>query len=304
MIVGLCADKGSAGVTTLAAGLALVWPGRRVVLEADPSGADLPFWFQRPGGVPLRSEPSILSLAADARVGLPVEALARYGQDTTLGVPVIAGALSAEAFLPMRALWPQVADQAAAWPGTVIADLGRVQPGHVGLPVMKAATVVLLLARADVAGLFHLRERVRLLSPVLGQPQGPGGRLAAVVLAPPKQRGEAVATVTHMLHADGCPVPVAGSISVDAEGVAALRSGRVDRRLTNSAFYRSVTALFHQLLTGWPQLLHDLDAPPPPGLARPRGPLSRVLTPPRPTGPGQDVRPVVNPPAGTGRSRL
>ena len=43
MIVSVCADKGSPGVTTLATVLGLVWPGQRVVVEADTAGSDLSF---------------------------------------------------------------------------------------------------------------------------------------------------------------------------------------------------------------------------------------------------------------------
>ena len=43
MIIGVCSNKGAPGVTTLATALALTWPGDTVLLEADPSGADLPF---------------------------------------------------------------------------------------------------------------------------------------------------------------------------------------------------------------------------------------------------------------------
>ncbi len=43
MIVSVCADKGAAGVTTLATVLAMVWPTERVLLEADCSGGDLAF---------------------------------------------------------------------------------------------------------------------------------------------------------------------------------------------------------------------------------------------------------------------
>ena len=43
MIVTVCADKGSPGVTTLATVLGLVWPGPRVVVEADTAGSDLSF---------------------------------------------------------------------------------------------------------------------------------------------------------------------------------------------------------------------------------------------------------------------
>jgi hypothetical protein len=42
-------------------------------------------------------------------------------------VPVLLGPLSAEGFEPMAGLWSQVAAEARRWPGTVIADLGRLQ---------------------------------------------------------------------------------------------------------------------------------------------------------------------------------
>ena len=40
MIVTVCADKGSPGVSWTATVLGMVWPGERVLLEADPSGGD------------------------------------------------------------------------------------------------------------------------------------------------------------------------------------------------------------------------------------------------------------------------
>ena len=83
-----------------------------------------------------------------------------FAQDTSLGVPVVPGVLSAERFRALRSLWPRVAGELAAWPGTVIADLGRLQPGNPALPVAQASTAVLLLTRADLEGLYHLRDRV------------------------------------------------------------------------------------------------------------------------------------------------
>ena len=41
VIVSVCSDKGSPGVSTLATVLGLVWPGQRVVVEADTAGGDL-----------------------------------------------------------------------------------------------------------------------------------------------------------------------------------------------------------------------------------------------------------------------
>lgn len=264
MIVAVCADKGSPGVTTLCAALALVWPGERLVLEADPSGADLPLRLESAGGGPLEHTPNVLSLAADARIGLPAGALPRYAQDTALGVPVIPGALSAEAYLPLRALWPGVAGEAARWPGTVIADLGRLQPGHTALPIAQAATAVVLLARPTLDGLFHLRDRVYELAHLLGRPAGPGADghgpdrfrspVTVAVLSAPKQERVGMEQVTGMLEAMGAPVRVAGAIADDPRTVQALYAARLDRRAARTPLLSSATALAASLTTTYPEL--------------------------------------------------
>jgi hypothetical protein len=153
VIVAACSDKGSPGVTTVVTLLGLVWPNERVVAEMDPAGTDLALRLR------LGPEPTVLALAADARSGLPGGVL-RYAQPTALGVPVVVGAETAERFGPMARLWPQVAAESARWPGTVLADVGRMQPGNPALAVAQAATVVLVVARATVEGLHHLRHRV------------------------------------------------------------------------------------------------------------------------------------------------
>ena len=136
MIVSVCSDKGSPGVTTLAAALGMVWPGERVLLDADTAGGDLPFrlWSAGPGATAgrLSPSPSIAQLATAARLGLTGAGPWPFAQDTSLGVPVVPGVLSAERFRPLRSLWPRIAAELAAWPGTVIADLGRLQTGQPG----------------------------------------------------------------------------------------------------------------------------------------------------------------------------
>ena len=87
-----------------------------------------------------------------------------YAQDTTLGVPVVPGVLSAERFRALRGLWPRVADELAAWSGTAIADLGRLQPGNPAMPLAQSSTAVLLLTTANLEGLYHVRDRVAELS--------------------------------------------------------------------------------------------------------------------------------------------
>ena len=172
VIVGVCSDKGSPGVTTLAVALGLVWPGEQcLVIECDPSGGVLSFRMQHAevGGL-LQPEPTVASLASVVRRGLSGDGLRRFCQPTTLGVPVIPGPLTAQRWVPVRGLWPQIAKELADWSGTVIADLGRMQPGNAALPVAQAASAVLLVGHADVEGLFGLRDRAGVVGACAGRP--------------------------------------------------------------------------------------------------------------------------------------
>jgi hypothetical protein len=129
VIVAVGADKGALGVTTAALALGMVWPTDRVVVEADPSGGDFLFGLRASTGGRLAADRSVIELANGARVRA-TQPVPCYAQLTTLGVAVVPGALGPETFRGMANLWPRVAAVGAAWPGTVIADLGGVQPGH------------------------------------------------------------------------------------------------------------------------------------------------------------------------------
>lgn len=263
MIVSVCADKGAPGVTTLATVLAMVWPTERVLLEADCSGGDLPFRLRHADGDRLLDpQPSVLALAADARGPLPTGGLLRYAQPSTLEVPVIPGALSAEAFGPMARLWPPVASAAAAWSGTAIADLGRLQPGDPALPIAAASTAVLLLAPADLEGLYHLRERVTELTNTLGDPAHDRSPITVVVRVRPGREGKAaLRQVQQLLEACGSAVPVAGLFADDTAGADGLRAGELSRRLLGSELVRSGRALAETVLSWCPQLLTPSTTP-------------------------------------------
>jgi hypothetical protein len=60
MIVAVCSDKGSPGASALAVALGLVWPGRRAVVEADPSGGVLGFRMRHAeSGEVLKPDPTV-----------------------------------------------------------------------------------------------------------------------------------------------------------------------------------------------------------------------------------------------------
>jgi hypothetical protein len=255
VIVAVCADKGSPGVTTLATALGIAWPGERMLLEADSSGGDLAFRAKQPStGQLLAADPGLLTLAADARTGLPAADLDRYCQPTAWGLPVVPGPAGAQAYQPMRALWPAVAEVAAAWPGTVIADLGRFQPGNPATALARAATAVLVVTRVSVEDLYHLRERVNELAHTLGDPRLQRHPVAVVVAAPRKEAAAAVRQVTHMLQAGGSPIPVAGYVATDPAAAAALRAGELPKRAVRSDLLASAAELVATLGSWWPEL--------------------------------------------------
>lgn len=264
MILTICSDKGSPGVSTAAIALSVMWPGERVLLEADPSGGDLSMRLRTPQGENLPLDRSVTSVAADAREGLPAGALARYAQQTSLGFPVLLGPMSAEGFEPMARLWPQVAAAAHAWPGTVVADLGRLQLRHASSPVAAASSAVLLLTRAGTSeDLFHVRQRAHELAGRLGQ--GPHGRspLAVAVVAGPRTARGRVAQVQQALAAQATTstVPVAGFIAHDEKSAEALREGVVTKRLLGSDLLKSAKELAQTIINWFPEVV-GMPAPP------------------------------------------
>ena len=266
MIVSVCSDKGSPGVSTLAAALGVVWPGQRVVLDADTAGGDLPFrlWTAGPaggGGVRLSPSPSIAQLATAARLGLSAAGPLPFAQSTSLGVPVVPGVLSAERFRPLRSLWPQLAGELAAWPGTVIADLGRLQPGNAVLPVAGASTVVLLVTRVDLESLAHLRDRVAELAGSVGDPGRDRLPVGVVATGPAGRRSFNADQVRQVLASIGSPAPVVGYLAHDPAGARGLWAGRLNRRFAGSDLLRSVRAVAESALATWPSLIPAASAP-------------------------------------------
>lgn len=264
MILTVCADKRSPGVTTAAVALSVMWPGERVLLEADPSGGDLALRLRSERGETLPSDGGVTSLAADAREGLPAEAVARYAQPTSLGFPVLLAPLSAEGFEPMARLWPQIATAAHAWEGTVIADLGRLQLRHASSPLAAAATGVLLLTRADTGeDLFHVRQRAHELAARLGQ--GPHGRspLAVALVGPARGASDRMGQVQQALAAQATTstIPVAGYLAEDRRAVDELRAGVLTKRLLGSDLLKSAKELAGTL-SGWYPDLIGMPAPP------------------------------------------
>lgn len=163
-MIAVASANGSPGVTTTCLALALHWPSgqaRPTVVECDPSGGDVALRYR----LPLR--PGLSEVAA-AIAGLPQsgpEVLAEGVQSLHLG---------SGAVVPVVCASPAGADVHAAVPllleagakvlhlpgGTVVVDLGRLDPASVAWPVAARADLVVFVIEGTVAGAAHLKCRL------------------------------------------------------------------------------------------------------------------------------------------------
>jgi hypothetical protein len=242
-LIAFAGGKGSPGVTTAALALAAVWPWPVMVAECDPAGSDLAYRLHTAGGTPFQHEPSLLSLAGASRRPAPGQPAARaeaHCQMAAGGVPVLRGPLSPEQAVGLEPYWPAIAAALAAAPVTVLADVGRLHPDNAALPVVAAADVVVLVGRASVEGLAHLRDRVE--QAALAGRQSGSLRLVAVIVSEGTRGEQAVRHAAEVLAQTGIPVRVAGWLALDTRGVEAVAGGIRPRRSPLLRTARSVAA--------------------------------------------------------------
>lgn len=252
MIIAVGSDKGSPGATTLAVALGMVWPGRRVVVECDPAGADLPFRLRSSvSGEMVLPEPSVGALAAATRLDAGPDELERLAQPTTVGFGVIPGMLTPERASVLRGLWPAVADLAAGWDGAAICDLGRLQPGSPVLPVARAATAVVLVAGHSTESFFRLRERVGALSAALADPTS-APALWVVVSGRANRRRDAVGECRELLDSVGSAARIAGFLPLDVTDAGLLWAGEMTRRLNRTPLMKAAQHIAEHLFVDIP----------------------------------------------------
>ena len=254
-LVTLAADKGSPGVTTAALALAAVWPARALVAECDPAGGDLVYRLPAAHGAPLDAGTGLLSLAATARRSLSPEQVWEHTQVLHGGLEVLVGLTAAEQVAGLAGLWESLGRTFARLPGAdVFADCGRLAPAGPALDLMAQSDLVLLLARATVDQVAHLRERLAALVPALDRGGLAGPPVGVVLVATPDERRRVVEQVTGLLRASGVPGEVLGVLAADAKG-AALLTGEWGGRLDKSLLIRSareVATTLYQRLPGQP----------------------------------------------------
>lgn len=255
-LIALAADKGAPGVTTAAVALGAVWPRPVLVAECDQAGGDLV--YRLPAAAPdgagdggmLNPARGLLSLAATARRGLRPDQIGEHCQRLVGGLDVLVGITNAEQAQGMTWLWgPLGRAFAGLAPVDVIADCGRLGAGTPLTELLREADLVVLLTRATLEQVAHLRERVAALTAELrgGPPVG------VLVLADPRDFRGSIAEVDRIIvgargrqapdpAAQAGPPPpevrVLGGLALDPKG-ADLLSGRWGGRLDRSLLIRS-----------------------------------------------------------------
>ena len=161
-IIVLTTAAGAPGASTTALGLTLSWPGPALLVEADPAGTSLvPGWFR---GAIDPQERNIVNLALVERAEDMTEAI--FDQATSiagdddehqrlalLGLvePVQAAALPEGWWEPIGSAFQALSAAGYA----VIIDTGRITQGSYPMPLLAVADQVLMVCRAEVAGILR-----------------------------------------------------------------------------------------------------------------------------------------------------
>lgn len=290
-LIALAADKGAPGVTTAAVALGAVWPRPVLVAECDQAGGDLV--YRLPAAAPdaaggaadggmLNPSRGLLSLAATARRGLRPDQIAEHCQRLVGGLDVLVGTTNAEQAQAMTWLWGPLGRAFAGLdPVDVIADCGRLGADTPLLDLMHEADLVVLLTRATLEQVAHLRERVAALTTRL---RG-GPPIGVLVLADPRSFRASIAEVDRILagargrarpdpaDGQGPPPPdvtVLGGLALDPKG-AELLSGRWGGRLDRSLLIRSAREVAAELVARIATTRPGPAAGPPPPVPPPPG---------------------------------
>jgi len=159
MLIAVGSAKSAPGATTLALGLAALWPRPdAVVIECDPSGGDL---WARFGHHP---EPGLSALAAAPAWDGPVPG--RFRQRLSVGADAVLAIPGDGATASVRTLADKSLDtlRQAATTATVILDVGRLDHRSPSVALAAAADHVLLLAAPTLAAQTQIGARLPWLS--------------------------------------------------------------------------------------------------------------------------------------------
>lgn len=274
-LIAVGAGKGGPGVTTASVALAAVWPRPAVLAECDLAGSDLPYRLPARGGGPLARDRGVVSLASAARGSVGPEVVWEHTQELDGGLPVLVGPSRPAQAAAMASAWTPISGMLAGLPGTdVIADCGQLLGETPLVPVLRRASLIVLVVRDTVEGVAHLRHALVAVAAAVNAQGSSAGSLSAlqrtaVLLVTERQRArEATGQVQQILAGSAglADVVVLGTLAYDPVGAAGL-GGQWGRRLDRSALITSARTAaqtaFHRVHVGdGPAQSTDVAGPP------------------------------------------
>ena len=221
-----------------------MWPRRSLLAECDPAGGDIALRLSGPGGRALRADAGLVSLATAARDRRQPVDVWQHTQDVDGGLPVLLGPESPAQAMALSVGWqPAAATLASVDDADVIADCGRLSPGAVCGPVLAGAALLVLLVRASVEQLAHLRHALTSLADIDGSRLS---RTVVAVIAEGRTQQRHCADVADALAAGFPQVSVLAGPVLDPAGAAGL-CGVWTRRLDRSPLIGSARSLAQHL---------------------------------------------------------
>ena len=250
MLIAVFCDRGSPGATTTALALGLASPEPTVVVEADPYGGDLALRCTDPRGKAFPETPTVLTVATAARTSLAPDLVISYAHEFTGSTRLVPGHLSAEQSAGITD-WAPLARALKASVSRMVVDLGRIHSGSPTLPIAAAADVLVVVTRADMGAVVHLRDRLERLVPTLVAERGTPPVIVPVVVTHRRIAGPVVGQLRSLLAASSVePVVVdVGWLAWDPEGVSRLEAGHVSGRDARTPLLGSAASVCDQIMT-------------------------------------------------------
>lgn len=248
MLIAVLCDRGSPGATTTALALGAASAEPTVVVEADPFGGDIALRCTDPHGKPFPETPTVLTVATAARTSLAPDLVISYAHEFTGSTRLVPGHLSAEQSAGVTD-WAPLARALKASVSRMVVDLGRMHSGSPTLPIAAAADVVVVVTRADMGAVIHLRDRLERLVPTLVAERGTPPVVVPVVVTQRRIAAPVVAQLQGLLAASSIAPVLAGVgwLAWDPEGVSRLEAGHVSGRDARTPLFVSATSMCEQI---------------------------------------------------------
>jgi hypothetical protein len=244
MLIALCSDKGSPGVTTTALALGSAWPTPVVVVEVDLSGGDLAIRL-RPRGAALPEAPTLLTVATAARAHSEPDLVRRHAHGLNAHVAVVPAPIGHEQLSGVGD-WRPLLDALVNSDVPVLADLGRLGADSPVWDIAIHADLVTLVGRPEPHSVIRMRDKISRMARGISAARGRPARLFPILVTP-RRHGQANVRDLLAVLSDtpGGPFLAGGGcMALDPGAVRRLEAGEEPSgRLARTDLLRSARAL-------------------------------------------------------------